>query len=51
MDQRMYTDKEYQRAMERCLKCEEAEECELFLQMQKGGQIVRHCPKGKANVI
>ena len=50
-DTRMYTDEEYRRATARCLQCPEMGECELFLQMQEGGQVIKHCPKGRANVI
>ena len=51
MDPRMYIDEEYRKAMQRCLECEERLECELFLQMKEGGQIIIHCPRGKANVV
>ena len=51
MDHRMYTDEEYRKAMERCIECEERMECELFLGMNNGGQAVKFCPKGKANVL
>ena len=47
----MYTDEDYRKAMERCLECDERLECELFIGMNEGGQVVKYCPKGKANVI
>jgi len=47
----MFTDGEYRKAMERCLDCEERLDCEMFLTMKNGGQVLHHCPKGKANVI
>ncbi len=51
MDTRIYVNEDYRKAVERCLECSERESCELFLQMKDGGQIIEHCPKGKANVI
>jgi|GEM_PF-6562773 len=51
VDPRVYIDDEYRRAVERCLECDEREECELFLHMQQGGYLVTNCPKGRANVI
>lgn len=47
----MYTDEDYRKAMERCLECQERLECKLFIGMKKGGQAVKFCPKGKANVL
>jgi hypothetical protein len=51
VDPRIYVDDEYRRAVERCLECAEKEECELFLQMKQGGQIIVICPRGRANVV
>ncbi len=51
MDPRMFTNEEYRKAMERCLDCEDRFECEPFLTMKEGGQVIRHCPKGKPSVI
>lgn len=50
-DSRIYVDENYRKAMERCVECPDKEECELFLQMKEGGQIISHCPRGRANVI
>ena len=51
MDTRMFTDEEYRKAMERCLGCEEMLECELFLTMKEGGQVIKYCPRGVLNII
>jgi hypothetical protein len=51
MDTRIYTDEEYQKALERCIECPERADCELFLQMKGGGQVIKHCPQGRANVV
>jgi hypothetical protein len=50
-DLRLVTDEEYRKAVERCVECPDSEECEPFQYMLKGGPVVRHCPKGRPNVI
>ena len=51
VDPRFFIDENYRHAMERCLECEDREECELFLQMKEGGQIVVHCPRGIMKMV
>ncbi|MCK4758139.1 MAG: hypothetical protein KAS67_06795 [Thermoplasmata archaeon] len=51
MDQRLYSDSEYRKAMERCLDCPVMIECEMFVTMKNGGQVIQICPKGRPNVI
>ena len=51
MDPRMFTDKEFRKAAERCADCPDKEKCDVFKNMMSGGLIVQKCPFGRANVI
>jgi hypothetical protein len=51
VDPRLFTDEDYRKAVERCVECPYCEDCEPFQYMLKGGPVIRHCPRGRANVI
>ena len=51
VDHRLFMNEEFRKAAERCVECPDREECEPFQAMMKGGLVVKHCPKGRPNVI
>jgi len=51
MDQRIYSDEGFRKAVERCAECPVMKECDVFKVMMNGGQAVVNCPRGRPNVI
>ncbi len=42
VDQRLFVNEDFRKAVERCVECPDREECEPFQTMMNGGPVIRH---------